>query len=179
MTIRTGDILFYKPRNIGKLIAWWTGSQYIHCGIALIKNGVPFVLDFSFWSAGFRENVLAVDLPAYAGLIDVFRCNYAIDSATVVEEMRRLQDRKYSIPMALHMGINRLCHKGCIENDLDIPSPDEGLDCSAAVALAFQNAGIDLCPKLSIRHTTPGRLAESIALERKFTLTQIESCSTS
>lgn len=172
--IQDGDILFYRPKGLGRLIAWWTASPYIHCGVVRLKDGVPFVLDFSFWSGGFRETLLCGELNQYDGLLDAFRCTYAVEPEKIVAEMRNLRDRKYSIRMALHMGTNRLCHRRCIEDDADLPAIAEGLDCSAAVALAYQNAGIDLCPHLSIRHTTPGRLAESIALTKLCTLTREE-----
>jgi hypothetical protein len=164
------DILLFRKRTwIGKLISYFSGSDYCHA--AMVDWNTSYLIEIA--PIGFRRLRLITDYDNEP--IDVYRYQsrtpdifprdpcFAMD---VTDNMSQIAGRyAYSYFDLLRVGLR------CITPDSFLwlwgsKEPTTRFHCSGAISAAFRMAGVDLCPNVSDWQTTPGHLAASESLHK-------------
>ncbi len=165
-SIRDGDVLMYRGRNIpSRVIQWATRSRYSHAGLAAWWNGRLMVLEAV--GRGVVVTPLSANVRHYHGDVEWFTCMEDIPDADrhrMIEFAQQELGKEYAHWKAIILGLRILFLKG--EKQRDELRRARQLFCSQYVAEVYNSVGKDLKTGVSDRFMSPADIASSPLLKR-------------
>lgn len=160
--VKDFDLFFFRPTGIlGKIVSWWTGSEYCHVGMVYGS----YLLEYREFR-GFRSKQWLEVLAEWDYRVDVYRVSTILNPnhrINILNAFYRLK-KEYGWCHAILAGLLRRFPRSFLNWESTKNPPQ----CAEAVCYAFRvGAGIDLVPDKCDWKSTPedivcGGLVEKI-----------------